>query len=130
MIRNWLRSWLGIDRVEEETDLLNSDTRFLHSRLDGIEAEIGNRSLGMRLQALENSMRKVERDVKIIAPDYEASVEMEARKAAAVRERYEISAAQARGMSLEAYRTDLAARRAARAALTEPLTFESEHKGG
>lgn len=106
MMRKWVRKWLGIDDDikalrEQMWDVTVTASEAMQSRVNS----------DMRMTALENSMRKVERDVKIVAPDYEASVELEERKAAAVRERYEISAADARGITVEEYREQLAQRR-------------------
>lgn len=106
MMRKWVRKWLGIDGDiralrEQMWDVTVTASEAMQSRVNS----------DMRMTALENSMRKVERDVKIVAPDYEASVELEERKAAAVRERYEISAAAARGITVEEYRKQLAERR-------------------
>ena len=106
MIRKWVRKWLGID-----DDLKELREQMWEVTVTASEAMRSRVNSDMRMTALENSMRKVERDVKIVAPDYEASVEMEERKAAAVRERYEISAADARGITVEEYREQIAERR-------------------
>lgn len=104
MIRNWVRRWLLIDYHEDLTDKNSNRINRLQCAVDLAEKELI--SLRAATQSLRDRMDNLEKELIRLNGAAAGSQED--------RDRLDISAAEARGLSLEEYRTRKAERNAER----------------